>query len=329
MGDTNSTNVVIAAALGEAWVYFDTLGMQIFGPESMIPGVASMYTHQVDTDGPWERQFSSNHPLLRRQYGPRQQFDGLRFYTERATAVRYTVDLRIKRLDLKRDKTGVVKRSIDGFYTDQVRVLDRESATEFDSNSGDGPLGYDEVALFSTSHPHVNGGSGGSNKAAATNLTHANAFAAFASGGALKQENGEPLDSVYTHCRVSGFLEQRAREIFKADQRLTAIDNTGAEADSSVIDSSVIPNVWRGDIDIIIDRRVPTSQNYQATLMDLRRADVKPMRLLIEERPTALDRTDPKDPHRWEFDEFLFGLEGTLVPIAGDWTSCYRLFGSA
>ena len=53
------------------------------------------------------------------------------------------------------------------------------------------------------------------------------------------------------------------------------------------------------------------------------------MVLFNSRTPVAISRTDMTDPHRFNYDEFLFGLEGDWGVAAGHWHSCYRLTGTA
>lgn len=327
MGDSQSNNLDPQSALVDANTLFTTIGQEMFAPDKTIDGNFAIYTHEASVpNGVWTRNFGANHPIMALWDGAREKKTAFRVYTETARPVSYQATLQLPRRTFLNDKTGVVQGHITRFYDMVGPAFDQAVTTAFDSASGAGPTGYDGVALFSTAHPHVNSGDTASNLAAGTNLSHANAFAARAVGRKLKGENGEPLGIVYNMLRVGPDLEQKAKEIFDANERYIATNTNGTEATAGVVDTTTYPNVWAGAVQIFVDPRVTT---YYWTMMDLTKgSELRPMRLLVERRPEPLMRTEMTDPARWEGDLYEWGIEGEYKAIAGDWITCYRGTGT-
>ena len=64
-------------------------------------------------------------------------------------------------------------------------------------------------------------------------------------------------------------------------------------------------------------------------LFDLSKGNIKPMRLVVERRPEPISQTDLTDERRFQYDEYLFSLEGEYLAGAGDWQVAYRGTGTA
>ncbi len=319
-----STNLDLATSLLNANTTFVERGSELFS-QAILPGPYALWTDIVSSDGNWERHFLTNHPMMRQWTGARQK-KALRAYKENLLPVRYEATLPIDRLLLKRDKTGSVGKAIDDFLSMEVMAHDSTTASSLDGSSGAGPTGYDGVALFSASHPHVNSSSGHSNLSAGTNLSHANFNALRSAMRKFKFENGQPMHIIPTHMRVGPDLEQRAKEILQASDRVVFSDSTASETTTAVVDTATMTNVWRGEATVVVDPRITT---YYWDLFDLSKGVMKPMRLVDERRPESISQTDMADESRFNDDVFNFGLEGEWVVGAGDWQTAYRGTGTA
>lgn len=317
-----ATNLDLDTALDAANTTHVTMGQELFagGPA----GSYQLWTDRIDdSSGSVQNNILTNAPIMRQWVGARQVKEP-RAYTFSVKADPFEATLGIKRRTMTQDKTGTVAKLIGDFNRDNVPEYDRRVAAALDGSSGNGPTGYDGVALFNAAHPHVNSGSGHSN-VATSDLSHANFNTARTAMRNYKREDGEPFGIIPTHMRVGPSLEQRAKEILEAKDRIAFTDMTAAETSAAVQNATLLPNVWAGELTLIVDPRVTT---FYADVYDLSKP-VKPMLLLVERGIEAIARTDMTDPHRFEYDEFLFGLEGEHKAAAGFWPTAYRLQGTA
>lgn len=294
---------------------------------AIMPGPYALWTEVLQNEGNWERHFLRNHPMMRQWTGARQ-LKQLRAYKENLLPVPYEATMPIPRLTLVRDKTGSVEQAIDVFVSQAAMAYDEAVAGSIDGSSGNGPTGADGVSLFNNSHPNVNSGSGHDNLAASTNFSHANFNTARAAMRKFVFENGQPMHVRPTHIRVSPDLEQRAKEVLEAKDRLVAIDEGADEATSAVIAATSKVNVWAGECTVVVDERI-TSNTYYWTLFDLSKGGMKPMVLIEERRPQPIHLTEMTDEKRFWEDDFYYGMEGEWKVGAGEWQLAYRGTGTA
>lgn len=297
------------------------------------PGLYEMWTERINAAG--EQTITAgwlaNTPLMRKWEGARH-FKNLRNYTQTITYDKYEGTLPLKRDMVDYDRTGVVGKAIGNFVNVNVTsAFDRLVAAQFDASSGAGPTGFDEVALFSASHPHSSTGGVQSNLNAGANLSHSTLAAAEAAGMLFTEENGEPVGVQYDVMRVGPNLKRRAQELTSAD-RIVKIDSDGgfdtSRAVSStfnVVGGATRSNVWSGDMTLVVDDRVTT---YYTTLLDTSRG-FKPMILFVTRAPEPVDQTDMSDPERFNNDNYVYGVEADLGIAAGHWYAAYRLTGTA
>lgn len=321
-----STDLDISASLANAQTTFVERGSELFR-QAILPGQYSIYTATIPNIGIWERHFLTNQPMMRQWTGSRQE-KFMRAYKESLTPVSYEATMPIARLDLVRDKTGSIGKSIDDFFAMQVMAYDSTVASSIDGSSGAGPTGYDGQALYSTAHPHVNSSSGHSNLSSGTNLSHATFSTARAAMRKYLFENGQPMHIVPTHMRVSPDNEKRAKEIASAADRVVFTDTEAAETTSAVQNTTNMPNVWRGEVDVLVDPRI-TSNTYYWDLFDLSKGNMRPMVLIEERRPETISQDSMEGEFRFNNDIFKFGLEGEWKVGAGDWQTAYRATGTA
>lgn len=320
-----STNLNLAQGLLNAntnWVA--NWGEMMASP---MRGVFPMYTQEIDAEGSAriDINFLANHPVMQAWNGPRVQKNA-RHYNFTISYSKYESTLPVQRTLLQNDRTGAVERMIVDFQALAITSQDKSVATAFDASTGAGPTGYDGAALFSTAHVHSGTGSNQANLTSGTNLSHAALRAARAAGALFQLENGEPANVIYDMIRVGPNLFDRARELTSAD-RVVTIKNDGAfdAVTSTVAGGATRSNIYAGELEVVQDLRVTT---YYWTLVD-RKKTAKPMVVFNARKPEAISRTDMTDPHRWNMDEFLFGLEGDWGVAAGHWHTCYRGTGTA
>jgi phage major head subunit gpT-like protein len=316
-----ATNLDLDAGLQSANTTFQAMREELF-TGAQLAGPYAMWTDIVPNTGRWENHFIANWPIMRQWTGARQE-KVLRDYSEILTPVSYEATLPIKRLTITRDKTGAVGKAIDGFMRQNVMAHDQTVASSLDGTSGTGPTGYDAVALFSASHGQV---PNTSNISSGTNLSHANFSTARATMRKLQFENTEPAQIVPTHARCGPDLEQRYKEILSADTRIVFTDMQSDESTTAVQNATQIANVWQGELVLVVDPRVTT---FYWDLYDLSKPNNKPMTLIDERRPEAINKTDMTDERRFQFDEFLYGLEGEWKVGAGQWMTAHRGTGTA
>lgn len=322
-----ATNLDLATALADANTTHITLGQEIFA--NVLPGPWQLWTTQInDPTGRVQNNVIANVPEMREWVGARV-LKRPRAYTQLITTKKFEATLPVERLLMKRDTTGTVAQMIGDFHRTQSQEYNVRVRAELDGSSGNGPTGYDAVALFNASHPHVNNGSGHSNTGTA-NLSHANFTAARAAMRNFRKESNEPFGIAPTHMRVGPDLESHAKEILEAKDRVTFTNMTGATTSSAVQNATLMPNVWAGDLDLVVDPQIPktSGQEYYWDLYDLSKP-VKPMGLLVERPIEAIGITDMDSEERFHNDRFLFGLEGEHAAFAGFWMTAYRNKGTA
>lgn len=297
------------------------------------PGIYELYTDRIDAQG--EQRITAgwlaNTPLMRKWTGARQ-FGNLRNYTQTITYDKYEGTLPLKRDMVDYDKTGVVGREIQKFVNVNVTSsVGRFVSTEFDKSSGAGPTGFDEVALFSASHPHANGGGNQSNINAGANLSHSTLVTAEQTGMLLTEENGEPLGIQYNVMRGGPRIKRRMQELTGAD-RVVIINSDGdfdtpRETSSTfdVVGGATRTNAWQGDMTVVVDERVTT---FYTTLLDTTKG-FKPMILFVTRAPEPVDQTEMSDPERFNHDNYIYGVESDFGIAAGHWYAAFRMTGTA
>lgn len=320
-----TTNLSLAQGLLNADTTF-MMGYQMLY-SSQLPGEYARYTRIIPSSAKrTELNWTANHPVMAKWTGART-YKSMRHYKQLLGFDTYQATLRIKRVDLQYDPTGVVQEGINTFLQNNTVAYDAATATLFDSASGAGPTGFDGVALFATNHPQgPSGSSTQSNLGSGTNLSHAALTTAEQTMALYQFENGEPARINPNMLRVGPKLRVRARELLNATRSQNVDSSGGLDKAASVVAAAGIPSVWSGDYNMFVDPRVT---NFYWTLMDLSKPGVMPMVMQENRRPEAISRTSMTDPSRWTEDEFEWALEGDFKPDAGIWMVCYRGTGTA
>jgi phage major head subunit gpT-like protein len=316
---------IVEEGLANASVAFDTLAGQFFG-QAQLPGNYALYTNVVTgvTAYTTELDVLANTPTMRKWVGPRRE-QRLRAYSQRITLDPYEATMAIARMTLAyRDRQGQVAKTIKAFLSNEKVAFDQSTHTAYVSNSGAGPTGYDGVPLFSASHPHGTAAGGTQSNTGSLALSAANLDAVIATMAGYMFENGTPMQVTPTHLRVGPKLAMAARAIIGQGTRLIAINASGVEATSSVVAAAAVPNVFNGELQLIVDPYLNGTMDDWWEVLDLSKGDAKPMQLLVGRAPTPVHQDQMWADRRFHLDEFLYGLEGDWKPDAGLWATCYR-----
>lgn len=300
---------------------------ELYGHGTM-PGLYQQYTEVIPTSA---REMSlhwlTNHPRMRKWQGARQH-QQLRSYQQTLTFDTWEMTLQLSRTDVEYDTTGAVARAISTTLEGGKNTYDEQAHTEFESNSGAGPTGFDGVALFSTAHPHgPASASTQSNLGSGTNLSHSTLVTAEQTGALLLHENGQPAGVKYNMIRVGPKQKRRVQELISAD-RVVVIDNDGnmsAPGTDDVVGGATRSSVWQGDMTLVVDER---RTNFYTDLLDTS-SSARPMVIQQNKFPEAILRIDDTDEARWQRDLYEWALEADFGIHAGHWLSAYRLTGTA
>ncbi len=326
-----STNLDIAAALLGHNTSFQILFQDIYGQTDVGP--YGTWVEEIAASGQGEQRvtaaFIANTPLLTLWDGARV-YGTLRAYTQNIDYKAYAATLPLKRTQVVNDKSGLVNRTLATYAAGVRSFYDQITAASYDGSSGLGPTGFDDVALFSASHPHAPSAGTQSNLSASTSLSHAALITAEQTMMLLVEENGNPLRISPNLLRVGPKLKRRAQELTNATR--SQMVNTDGITDlprattsvASVNGITAIPSVWQGDMTVLVDPRVT---DFKWTIQDTTKP-AKPMTLFVVRAPEAQDQTDMNDPERFSHDNYVYGLEAEVGVAAGHWAVVHRGTGT-
>lgn len=317
-----SYNADLDRSLSAINTNYKVMAEDLFG--SSLPGTYEKFTDIVPTDSEtMEIDWIGETPMMQKWVAERVRKE-MRAYLHTLTLDSYAIDIPIRRKTLQYGKSGAVQKRLNNFLREQAQVYQLQSIAMLLSN----PTGYDGVSLFSASHPFA--ASSGTFSNYSTNaLTRANYNTARAAMQAYTTEQGRKFAIIPDTIMVGPALEETAKELFKAESRVVAVDESGSEASSFAVAASSMPNVWKGELDVIVDPSLSGSTyQYYWFLLDTRRPGIKPVICLEGRKPVAINRTSMDDPHRYEYDEFLYGVEGDFSFGAGFWQVAYGAFSS-
>lgn len=329
LGNTQTTNLALQETLIQSATQFEAAFQEIFR-DAQVPGEFSKYTDvRMGKTIQLMLLVMANHPTMREWLGSRVE-KYLRSYSQTITLRTWEATLPVRRILMDYvDSVGTVKDAIDTFVNSTSTAYDEQCSASLDGTSGTGPTGFDGVALFSASHPHGPSGNQ-SNIAAGTALSYSAFDAGRAAMAGWRFENGTPARRKATHMRVGVALETRAKEILSATQRVVAVAADALEAGTRVA-ATTIDNVWKGELELIVDPRIPPSGTgaFYWDLFDLRQPKLRPIVLYVGRAPEPIHQLDMDSDRRFNLDELVFGIEGDFAPAAGHWMSCYRGTGTA
>jgi phage major head subunit gpT-like protein len=300
---------------------FKSLAETIFG--TTPPGVYQKFATVLPTDSRIvEHDVLEAMPVVREWTGAKQ-FGDVQAASTTLTLKSYEASFRIKRLDLLTDRTGAVGRRMQQFLSDTAYFYDVSAHEALFAN----PTGYDGVALFSASHPR--GPSGNQSNTTSSALTHGTLDTALQTGASLRDANGRPLMISYDTLIVGPKLASLAREITGSNERIIAVDNSGAESGTRVA-AATGPNAKAlqvfsgGSLDVVVDPRMPLggTQDDYWYLLDTKRG-VSPIIGYEFRSPEAITQDRMEDPARFDMDEFKYSVEADYIFGAGVWQVAY------
>ena len=270
-------------------------------------GVSAQYVTQIEMGAT---------PVMQLWEGTRRR-KGVRALSRRYDMRKYEATLEISRTDVEYDTTGMVGKMIDRFLSQNAYFADKLVMEEFLGN----PTSVDGLALLSNSHVH------GADNATWDNLTTdvlgANTFdSAVSAMRTLQFENNEFRDIFPNLLIVGPDLERTAKEITGSTTRPVSVATAGTlngAAGGAQVDNVMYTG---GSIDVMVSPRFNNGTNDDNwVLIDMR---FPPMELYVGRPVTAVSRTDPADPDRFDKDLYTFGLEADCRAIPG---SIYGVYG--
>lgn len=282
-------------------------------------GSAMMYTESRQTDSLKTKIHTVGPSAIFQEWQGEKQFSGNRIYNFEPELKVYHAGIALRRMDVRYDPSSIVDQMINRFLRTAPRGVGDTIFDALVSNSGEGPAGFDGVNLISTSHPH--GPSGGTNSNKTTDTL---SFSSYDAGMQAMQEHqnekGQSFNADATLLMCGPKYRKTALEIAKATNRKVAVDNTGAEASSSVVDVTNVENVFQGEVDVFINKKLTGTQDDYAYLID---TSEMPMLWIVGREPEVIDKLDMRDDNRYFRDELLWSIEFDAVPTAGFWPSIY------
>lgn len=280
---------------------FETLTDTVF--KERPDGEWSMLTKVVPNEGGARTHEVVQHGALPidEEWTAAKTFDGFRTYKKSVWLKKRHASMKLDRMDVEYDKSGVVGEAIKNFFGQTKYFYDR---LIFDSLLAN-PTGIDGVSLLNDSHPHGPSSGTWDNKVA-----DALSFASMNSGiqamRTLRDEKGEYLNVEPQILLVGPDLERTALEITGADSRPIGIDTTGSIVTSGATLSESITNVYKGRLTVVVSKRFAASNSTDWLLVDPK---FPPMGLFEGRRPTPVIQDRAEDEARYVLDEYRYSVE--------------------
>jgi phage major head subunit gpT-like protein len=291
------------------------------------PGNYDVFTEVVPTDSEEnEIDVIGAMPEIEEWVGPKS-FKAMRAYRATATLKSYQKSLRLPFKKVRYDRNGFTGRAIGRFLGpagEAGAIYDKICTDALIANG----TGYDEVAIFSSSHPHGPAGATQSNTST-TALSFAQHEAVMVAGASLRDEYSRPFGIGYNVLMVGPKLAKLGMEITGSKERLIAVDNTGAETGTRVA-AGTIPNVWGpgmfalsgGSMLLIINYRLVGTYDDYYYYFDTTRG-AKPIILYEGRKPESHEQTEMSDEGRFLHNELRWSVECDVVGAPGDWHVAY------
>lgn len=299
---------------------YKALADDIFGKKPSGPFLD--YTTVLPTDGKIvEHDVIEAFPVIREWSGPKQ-FGDAQAASVTLTIKTYEASFRIKRLDLMADRTGQIGRRMQMFLSEQAYIYDKLAHEALIANA----TGYDGVALVNASHPRGPAGATQSNTTTSA-LSHSTFETAMIAGASLRDINGEPLAISYSTLRVGPKLAGIAREITGSNERIIAVDNSGAESGTRVA-AATGPNARGiqcfdgGAVRVVVDPRLVGTYDDYWYLFDTSRG-ASPIVGYELRSPEAISLDSMDGEARFETDYFKYSVECDVVFGPGAWQTVY------
>lgn len=294
------------SALAAANADYKAIFQEFFG--SGIPGIFQLFTEEIQVEGDAvSLPITTSIPQMETWVGDKI-FNTLRQYMFTLDVVPHAANLELKRLKVDTDKTGTIGHALRTFLGRQVQAMDKLVIAKLLAN----PVGYDEVALLSNSHPHSN--STGDNLTTDA-ISHTAVRAMHSQMMAFEDEDGENWGVNPRVLLVGPSLEHEALEISGADKPIY-FNASGAEATSSVVGGVVIENVSKGRYEVVVSQRITGTQWF---LIDPSKPGAKPIVSGVYRSFEPHTQAEMDSHGRFMSDDYRYSLEGDVGFGAGLW----------
>ncbi|UJR81484.1 Mu-like prophage major head subunit gpT family protein [Sandaracinus amylolyticus] len=277
----------------------------------------SMICEEVPVTGlTLEAPFLGDDSPVRKWIGSKR-FQDLRSFRQSYPVEPYEKSLRIPALNVRHDSSGAIARRISAFLQSVVSYFDKPVFDMLMSN----PVGFDGVALCSTSHPFGPNGGVQSNKSN-NPLSHSEYRAALKTMGGWLSENGEPLEMSGTVLLVGTDQEDIALEVAGVDKPVNVGQTGTLDANANVVGVTTVKNVFQGRTTVIVSPRVSATK---WAVLDMSKPGLAPLVIGVARKPEAIAMDKPDSPARFERDDWEGSIEADFALGAGVWPT---LFGN-
>lgn len=247
-----------------------------------------------------------------------------RSYTLSSRMKKYQKTLEIPRESIAYGQLGIAATQVAAFFDSATSEYDGHIYSKYTSSSGVGPVGYDGVALISTSHPHGPGGAVQSNHGSTANLSYSALVTADATMRLFRAENGENYGITPTHLLVGANLRVRANELMGID-RIVGLAGDGTVDGGTRVAGATKSNPMNGAMQVIVTQR---EAGYHWSVLDLSKPNMKPFVMQENRFPEALSLDEMTSQPRWTRDVFQYALEGDFEATSGYWQTIYKALGT-
>lgn len=302
--------IVDRAKLEAARTTFETVTEQVFSQRADGPWSSFTKVFSAGSDRSLTLNMAGATPVFE-EWTASKSFSGFRAYKKTVNLSKYHASMKMDRMDVEYDGTGIVGERIRNFVADSAYIWDRLVTDDAEGGLLSNPTGIDGVSLLNDSHPHGNGGTWDNKVTTALGYASLNTGLQF--GRTLKDEKGEFLGIDYNTLMVGPDLERLALEITGADTRPIGISTAGEIVASGATLSESIMNVYRGRVNVIVNKRFDDgSHDTDWLLLDSR---YPAMGLLRGSGPRPVMQDRPEDDMRFHHDQVAFSLEFDAKPF--------------
>lgn len=256
-------------------------------------------------------------PVLKKWVG-KKKATPTRAYSHSFALEPYEATIEIPRMKVRYDRLGLLQGRIAAFQRRQRYWREKLVIEEMLTN----PTGYDNVSLFSASHPHGPGGATQSNTTSSA-LGVSTLKSAIQAGQETQDAEGETLGVDYDLLVVGPKLRQAAMDL-TGSTRVQAVSSAGVlDATSSVVAATQGPNTLTGGMmDVRVEPRLTGTYDDYWMLFDTT-LGVPSMLLYVGRDLEWIAKTDMDSEGRFVNDLMAWSVEADADPIAGAWQSCY------
>lgn len=300
-----------SAALQAASTYFDgtMLGTVFNGPYGYI---GKQICADIAAQGKaTQLQLTASNPVIRQWIGAKQ-IKSPRAFNQTINNFMWEKTIGLDRQDVEQDRTGSVLLAIDQFVNAIPDDLETLIMATLVANTA---LGIDGEPLLDNAHPFSNG--------TGNNITaSALGFETYRAGKAAMRlfadEDGRPLNMSPTHLLVGPGNERTALEVTGAD-RPVPFSATAQDATSGIVAATVLPNVFQGEVQVMVSNKIAGGQWY---LMDLSKP-VKPIIRSVAEELHLVQLVNEENAHTFFTNEVVMSAQGYMGFGPGMWQTVY------